>query len=44
MLAGKHSLKRNPLFHFHPFHNLYSLLMALLLFAMILFLLAMPAR
>lgn len=44
MLAGKHSWRRNPLFHFHPMHNLYSLLMALLLFGLILFLLAMPAR
>jgi hypothetical protein len=44
MLVAKHPWKRTPYFHFHPMHNLYSLVMALVLFIMILFLLAMPAR
>ena len=44
MLAGKNHWKRNPYFHFHPMHNLYSLVMALVLFGMLLFLLALPAR
>lgn len=44
MLAGKHPWKRNSYFHFHPMHNLYSLVMALILFGMILLFLALPAR
>ncbi len=44
MLVGKHPWKRNPYFHFHPSHNLYSLLMAMILFGMILLFLALPAR
>jgi hypothetical protein len=44
MLAGKNSWRRNPYFHFHPLHSLFSLMMALILFAMILLFLAQPAR
>jgi len=44
MLAGKHPWRRNPYFHFHPMHNLYSLIMALILFGMILLFLTVPAR
>lgn len=36
--------RRNPFFHFHPMHNLYSLVMALVLLGMILLFLALPAR
>jgi hypothetical protein len=38
------SWRKNPLFHFHPTHNLYSLMMALILFGLIVLFLAMPAR
>jgi hypothetical protein len=44
MLAGKNPLRRNPYFHFHPMHNLYSLVMAIILFGMIVLLLALPAK
>lgn len=44
MLAGRNPFRRNPYFHFHPMHNLYSLVMALILFGMILLVLALPAR
>jgi hypothetical protein len=44
MLAGKNSWRRNPYFHFHPTHNLYSLVAALILLGMILLFLALPAR
>jgi len=44
MLTGKNLWRRNPYFHFHPMHNLYSLVMALILFGMILLFLASPAR
>lgn len=36
--------RRNLYFHFHPMHNLYSLLTALILLGMIMLFLAMPAR
>ncbi len=38
------SWRKNPLFHFHPMHNLYSLIMALILFGLIVLFMAMPAR
>jgi len=38
------SWRKNPYFHFHPMHNLYSLLAAVILFGIILLFLAMPAR
>ena len=44
MLALKNNWRRNPFFHFHPMHNLYSLVMALVLLGMLMFLLALPAR
>ncbi|MGB9234221.1 MAG: hypothetical protein WCC04_07385 [Terriglobales bacterium] len=44
MLAAKHLWKRNPYFRFLPMHHLYSLVMALILFGMILLFLASPAR
>ena len=44
MLADKHPWKRNPYFQFHPMHNLYSLVMALILFGMILLFFTIPAR
>jgi hypothetical protein len=44
MLATKHRLTRNPFFHFHPLHNLFSLVAALILFGLMVWLLAVPAR
>jgi len=38
------SWRKHSYFHFHPLHNLYSLMMALILFGLILLFLAMPAR
>ena len=43
MLALK-NWRRNPFFQFHPMHNLYSLVMALILLGMVMFILALPAR
>lgn len=44
MLATKHRLTRNPYFHFHPLHTLFSLVAALLLFGLLVWFLAVPAR
>ena len=45
MLAvTRHRFQRNPLFHFHPLHTVFSLLAALLLFGMLIWFLAIPAR
>ena len=44
MLAMKRRLTRNSYFHFHPLHNLFSLVAALILFGMMVWLLAVPAR
>ena len=44
MLAAKHHLMRNPHFHFHPLHTLFSLVAAVILFALMAWLLAVPAR
>lgn len=44
MLAGRHRLNRNPYFHFHPLHALYSLIGALLLFGLLVWFLAIPAK
>lgn len=38
------SWRKTPYFHFHPMHNLYSLMMALILFGLIVLFLATPAR
>ena len=44
MLADKNHWKRNPYFQFHPMHNLYSLVMGLILFGALVLLMALPAR
>jgi hypothetical protein len=44
MLASRHRFNRNPLFHFHPLHTLFSLMGALILFALLIWFLAVPAR
>lgn len=44
MLATRHRLTRNPLFHFHPLHTLFSLIGALILFGLLVWVLAVPAR
>ncbi|MGA8298976.1 MAG: hypothetical protein WB817_05800 [Terriglobales bacterium] len=38
------SSRKHPLFHFQPLHNLYALIMAMILFVLILIFMAMPAR
>ncbi len=44
MLAMRNRLARNPYFHFHPLHTLYSLVAAVILFGLMIWLLAVPAR
>ena len=44
MLAIRHRFARNPYFQFHPLHTVFSLLGALLLFGMLVWFLAVPAR
>ncbi|HXX01863.1 MAG TPA: hypothetical protein VEJ00_11645 [Candidatus Acidoferrales bacterium] len=44
MLATRNRLNRNPYFHFHPLHALFSLVAALVLFAFLVWFLAIPAR
>jgi len=44
MLATRHRFNRNPYFHFHPLHTLFSLVGALLLFGLLVWFLAVPAR
>lgn len=44
MLATRHRLLRNPYFQFHPLHTLFSLLSAFLLFGLLIWFLAVPAR
>jgi hypothetical protein len=44
MLAIRHRFPRNPYFQFHPLHTLFSVLGALLLFGMLVWFLAVPAR
>lgn len=44
MLATKHRFQRNPYFQFHPLHTAFSLLSALILFGMLVWVLAVPAR
>jgi len=44
MLASRHRLPRNPYFHFHPLHTAFSLLGAILLFGLLIWFLAVPAR
>jgi len=44
MLATRNRLNRNPYFHFHPLHTLFSLVGGLILFGMLVWFLAVPAR
>lgn len=44
MLAMRHRLTRNPYFHFHPLHTLFSLLGTVILFGLLVWVLAVPAR
>jgi len=44
MLVAKNPLTRHPHFHFHPLHTLFSLVAAVILFALMAWLLAVPAR
>ena len=44
MLATKNRLTRNPYFHFHPLHNPFSVVAALVLFGLMVWLLAVPAK
>jgi hypothetical protein len=44
MLATRHRLPRNPLFQFHPMHTLFSVLGALILFGLLIWFMAVPAR
>ncbi|MBZ5686823.1 MAG: hypothetical protein LAP86_17500 [Acidobacteriia bacterium] len=44
MLATRHRLPRNPLFQFHPMHTLFSVLGALILFGLLIWFLAVPAK
>jgi len=44
MLATRHRFPRNPFFHFHPLHTMFSLLSALILFGLLIWFLAVPAK
>jgi len=44
MLATRNRFGRNPYFQFHPLHTLFSVLGALILFGMLIWFLAVPAR
>ncbi len=44
MLVAKDPLMRNQHFHFHPLHTLFSLVAAVILFGLMAWLLAVPAR
>lgn len=44
MLVTRHRLSRDPYFHFHPLHTAFSLLTALILFGMLVWVLAVPAK
>lgn len=44
MLVARHRFARNPYFHFHPLHSLFSLLSALILFGLLAWFLVVPAR
>jgi len=44
MLAVRHRVNRNPYFHFHPWHALFSLVGVLILFGLLIWFLAVPAR
>jgi len=44
MLAAMHRFHRNPYFQSHPLHTAFSLLGALILFGLLIWLLAIPAK
>jgi hypothetical protein len=44
MLMARRRPARNPYFHFHPLHSLFSLLGALILFGLLAWFLVVPAR
>ena len=44
MLATRYRLNRNPYFHFHPLHAAFSLIVTVLLFGLLVWFLAVPAR
>jgi len=44
MLVARNRLTRNPYFHFHPLHTLFSLIGTLLLFGLLVWFLAVPAK
>lgn len=44
MLTLRHRSSRNPYFHFDPLHTLFSLVAALVLFGMLIWFLAVPAK
>jgi len=44
MLATRHRLTRNPYFHFHPLHTLFSLVGTLILFGLLVWFMVEPAR
>jgi hypothetical protein len=43
-MLGGHRLNRNPYFHFNPLHTLVTLLAAMILFGLMVWMLAIPAR
>jgi len=43
-MFARHRLTRNPYFQFHPLHTLFALLGALILFGLMVWVLAIPAR
>ena len=44
MLATRHRIPRNPLFQFHPLHTLFSLVGTLVVFGLLVWFLAVPAK
>jgi hypothetical protein len=44
MLVTRHRLSRNPYFQFHPLHTAFSLLGAIILFGLLIWFLAIPAK
>jgi predicted PurR-regulated permease PerM len=44
MLAIRHRFNRNPYFQFHPLHTLFSLVAAVIMFGLLVWFLAVPAR
>jgi hypothetical protein len=44
MLATRHRIPHNPFFHFHPLQTLFSLVGTLILFGLLVWFLAVPAK